>query len=249
MKNILSFIILFVICAQNLFAQYYVLGKAKTLNYRTLDYMEYSLYMLENQYYIELTIYTGDINRYMIVSYGSVRESGNLYLLKDIPTNAEIVLEKNEHSNLDIKKGFSFMKDEIFNYEDEANSQDFSEMIDFDSEIVKKKKQFQLLKDKQLSHHITLKPGKYKNSNICISLEENGNYKIVYMFEAYFCLISEGKWSKGGRILKLYDPFLDYSFTALIEVDEKLTVIDFPYEFNSGFTYSLVEDFRMNVFF
>lgn len=26
-------------------------------------------------------------------------------------------------------------------------------------------------------------------------------------------------------------------------------LIDFPYEFNSGFTYSLVEDFRMNVFF
>lgn len=235
------FIILFMICTDTLFAQKYIMGEGKTLNYWSQDFFVCRLHIVDNQYCIVFSVLTGDIVRNMFVSYGDVRKKGNLYHLKDIPTSAEIVLEKNKQSNFNIKKGFSFMQNESFIYDGKANSSIIS-MIDIDSAVIKKKKDLLFIKSKESSNYTTVQPGKYKNGNICLFIEQNCTYKILYIFEEYPCLVSKGKWSKDGNIMELYDPFLDYSLTAMIGVDGELTVIDFPNELNEKLAFSLVRE-------
>ena len=131
------------------------------------------------------------------------------------------------------------MQNEYFIYEGKTNSLVFS-MVNIDSEYAKKKKELQLIKNEQLSQYTTVRLGKYKNGNVCFVLKKNSFYEILYMFEEYSCLISEGKWSKEGNLLKLYDSFLDYSFTALIDTN-KIIVIDFPNDIYPNKNYSPVE--------
>lgn len=235
------FVILFMFCTNPLFAQRYVLGESKFLNHWTQEYMDCRLYLLDNKYTMKLSLISDDIVFNMFPFYGYVRKEGNLYYLKDIPTNAEIVLEKDKSANFNIKKGFSFMQKKCLTYEDKADSDDFS-WFDIDVENDKKKKDVQSVRDKQLPDKLKFRFGEYMNGNVHVSLEENGSYTIAYRFQEYLIVISEGKWSTRNGILKLRDPFLNYSFTMLTSVDKKLIAIDFPNELNEEWIYSFVEE-------
>lgn len=235
------FVILFLFCANPLFAQRYVLGESKFLNHWTQEYMDCRLYLLDNKYTMKLSLISDDIVFNMFPFYGYVRKEGNLYYLKDIPTNAEIVLEKDKSGNFNIKKGFSFMQKKCLTYEDKADSDDFS-WFDIDIEYDKKKKYVQSIRDKQLPDKLKFRFGEYMNGNVHVSLEENGSYTIAYRFQEYLIVISEGKWSTKNGILKLRDPFLNFSFTMLTCVDRKLIAIDFPNELNKEWIYSFVEE-------
>ncbi len=81
-----------------------------------------------------------------------------------------------------------------------------------------------------------LRLGVYKNRSIIISLGCDSIYQIHYNLGEYSQIISKGKWFKDGNSLKLYDAFLDYTFTALID-SNKITVIDFPNDIYSDYDY------------
>lgn len=234
------YIILFMFFIGSLFAQQYVLGKGKVLNYWTQEYIDCQLYLLDNKYTMKLSLISDDIVFNMFPLYGYVRKEGNLYYLKDIPTNAEIVLEKDKSANFNIKKGFSFMQNEYFIYEGKADSDDFS-WFDIDVEYAKKKKEVQSIRDKPLPDKLKFGFGEYMNGNVRVFLEENGSYTIAYKFQEYLFVISEGRWSTRNGILELRDSFLNYSFTMLISVDRELIAIDFPDELNEERIYSFVE--------
>ena len=62
-----------------------------------------------------------------------INQSGinyQMYYLQDIPSGANIVLEEINHSNLIVRKGFSFMENELFFYENDADDS-FSYLLDF----------------------------------------------------------------------------------------------------------------------
>ena len=239
MKNI--FVILFIFCTNSLFAQRYKLSEGKGLNYNGLDYIDCWLCLSENKYIMELSRVAGDIVFTTFPSYGYVRKEGNLYYLKDIPTNTEIVLEKDKFANLNIKKGFSFMQKKSFTYEDEAEHDDFS-LFDIDVKYAQKKKAVQSIKEKQIPDKLKFKFGEYVNRYVHVFIEENASYTIAYKYFEYLIVISEGKWSTKDGILKLRDSFLDYSFTMLPGEDGKLIAIDFPNDVNEGWVYSFEEE-------
>lgn len=98
-------------------------------------------------------------------------------------------------------------------------------IIDIEAECKMKKERDRLHWKKKSSCPVSLKLGVYKNES------HLGEYSPI---------ISGGKWSKEGNVLKLYDSFLDYSFTALIGTGE-IIVIDFPNDVNSNYNYFLMD--------
>lgn len=113
-------------------------------------------------------------------------------------------------------------------------------IIDIETECKMKKERDRLHWKKKSSCPVSLKLGVYKNESITLSLDNNFLYQIQYHLGEYSPIISEGKWSKEGNVLKLYDSFLDYSFTALIGTGE-IIVIDFPNDVNSNYNYFLMD--------
>lgn len=98
-------------------------------------------------------------------------------------------------------------------------------IIDIETEYKMKKERDRLHWKKKSSSPLSLKLGVYKNES------HLGEYSPI---------ISGDKWSKEGNVLKLYDSFLDYSFTALIGAGE-IIVIDFPNDVNSNYNYFLMD--------
>ncbi len=111
-------ITVFFICTEIVYAQYYEMGKRRLLNARDFSEVYCALYLQKDKYFILLTEGTSELSSNSFVSYGRVHKKDNMYYLKDIPSNAEIILEANEDlSNLVIRKGFSFMQNECFLYQ------------------------------------------------------------------------------------------------------------------------------------
>lgn len=171
-------IVVFLICMQTVFAQYYEMGERKVLKTDNCLEVFCELILQKDKYCILFTEGTSELSSSFFVSYGRVRKQGNMYYLKDIPCNTEIMLEaNNDKSQFVVRKVF---------------------------------------------------------------LHNDFLYQIHYHLGEYSPIISEGKWSKEGNLLKLYDSFLDYSFTALID-SNKITVIDFPNDVYYNCNYSPVE--------
>lgn len=84
----------------------------------------------DNRYYILLSVGTSELVQNIFPSYGFFHKEGNMYYLQDIPSGANIVLEEINHSNLIVRKGFSFMENELFFYENDADDS-FSYLLDF----------------------------------------------------------------------------------------------------------------------
>ena len=120
MKNLrCKFIVLFLICSGSLFSQTYSLGNQSKVESLSNVLVSCDLNLLkDNRYYILLPLLEplGTCTKY-ISSYGFFHKEGNMYYLQDIPSGANIVLEEINHSNLIVRKGFSFMENELFFYE------------------------------------------------------------------------------------------------------------------------------------
>ncbi len=187
-----------------------------------------SLYLLqENRYYIDISIWeSDDIVFGMFPSYGTFYKRGKFYYLEDISSGAELVLKEVKYSNLLVKKGFCFMKNEYF-FKDEYTYDSDENMIDFEEEAVKRqRRELDLLKNKQ-TDPVPLQLGVYKNGTISLFLELDFHYRILFFSESPLCLLSEGKWEKHGNVLHLYDPSLNYTFLAFVDV-KGVKMIRFP---------------------
>lgn len=234
-------ITVFLLCIEITYAQYYEMGKRRLLNEKNFTETYCGLYLQEDKYYILLTEGTSELSLNFFVSYGRVHKKGNMYYLKDIPSNAEIILEENKDmSDLIIRKGFSFMQNKHFLYQDDIVEDELETIIDVESECIRKKEWSLHNKKNKISYTSPLRLGVYENKSITLSLDYDYHYQIHYILGEYSQIISEGKWAKGGNLLKLYDAFLDYSFTALID-SSKITVIDFPNDVYSDYDYLPVE--------
>lgn len=229
------------VCIEPVFAQYYEMGERKVLNARNTLEVYCELNLQRDKYFILFTIGTSELSSSFFVSYGFVRKVGNIYYLNDIPCSTEIVLEANhDRSELVIKKGFSFMENQCFLFRGDIIDDELESFIDIEAECKMKKERDRLHWKKKSSCPVSLKLGVYKNESITLSLDNNFLYQIQYHLGEYSPIISGGKWSKEGNVLKLYDSFLDYSFTALIGADE-IIVIDFPNDVNSNYNYFLMD--------
>lgn len=233
-------IVVFFIYMQTVFAQYYEMGERKVLNTSSCLEAYCELILQKDKYCILFTEGTSELSSSFFVSYGQVRKQGNMYYLKDIPCNTEIVLEaNNDKSQFVVRKGFSFMKNERFLYQGDIDDS-CEYVVDLDVECRKKIERDLHNRKKESSYPVPLRLGVYKNESITLSLNNDFLYQIHYHLGEYSPIISEGKWSKEGNLLKLYDSFLDYSFTALID-SNKITVIDFPNDVYYNCNYSPVE--------
>ena len=106
------------ICSGSLFSQTYSLGNQSKWNQLSNVLVSCDLNLLkDNRYYILLSVGTSELVQ-------------NMYYLQDIPSGANIVLEEINHSNLIVRKGFSFMENELFFYENDADDS-FSYLLDF----------------------------------------------------------------------------------------------------------------------
>lgn len=225
---------------ETIFAQYYEMGERKVLNTKNSPEAYCELHLQKDKYYILFTEGTGELSSSFFVSYGRVHTIGNMYYLKDIPCNAEIVLEaNNDKSEFVVKKGFSFMENERFLCKGETDDT-CGYVVDLEVECKNKRERDLHNRKKKSSYPIPFRLGVYKNESITLSLDNNYLYQIHYHLGEYSPIISEGKWSKEGNLLKLYDSFLDYSFTALID-SNKITVIDFPNDVYPNKNYSPIE--------
>lgn len=240
-KIIYILIIIFIICIESVFAQYYEMGERKVLNTNNAQEVYCELTLQKDKYYILFTIGTSELSSSFFVSYGFVHKIGSVYYLKDIPCSAEIVLEANhDKSEFIIRKGFSFMKNEHFLLRGDIIDDELESVIDIEAEYLKKMKRDLYNMKKKSSNSVSLRLGVYKNESITLSLDNDFIYKIQYHLGEYSPIISEGKWFKEGNMIKLYDSFLDNSFTALIDSNE-IIVIDFPNDAISNYKYSLIE--------
>lgn len=165
-----------------------------------------------------------------------------MYYLKDIPCNAEIVLEASgDLSNLVIRKGFSFMQNERFWYQGDIIDNDLESMVDIESIYIRKRERDLHKRKQKISSSFPLRLGVYENKSITLSLDSDYLYQIHYKLNEYSQIVSKGKWIKDGNLLKLYDAFLDCSFTALID-SCKIIVFDFPNDVYSDYDYLPVEE-------
>lgn len=235
-------IALFIICIESVFAQYYEMGERKGVNTSSTMEAYCELTLQKDKYFILFTLGTSELSSSFFVSYGFVHKSGNTYYLQDIPCGAEIVVVANhDKSELIIRKGFSFMKNEHFLLRGDIIDDELESVIDIEAEYLRKKERDLYNMNKKSSHPVSLRLGVYKNESITLSLDDDLSYRIQYHWNEYSPIISEGKWSKDGNILKLYDSFLDYSFTALIDSDE-IIVVDFPNDAYPNCCYSPIEN-------
>ena len=235
-------IVIFFVYIETAYAQYYEMGKRRLLNTRDFSEAYCELYLQKNKYFILLTEGTSELSSSFFVSYGLVHKKSNVYYLKDIPCNAEIVLEENEdRSDLIIRKGFSFMQNECFLYRGDIIDDDLESIVDIESKYIIKRKWDLYNKKNKILSLFPLRLGVYENKSITISLDSNYLYQIHYNLGEYSQIVSKGKWIKDGNMLKLYDAFLDYSFTALID-SCKITVIDFPNDVYTDYDYIPVEE-------
>ena len=119
------------ICSGSLFSQTYSLGNQSKWNQLSNVLVSCDLNLLkDNRYYILLSVGTSELVQNIFPSYGFFHKEGNMYYLQDIPSGANIVLEEINHSNLIVRKGFSFMENELFFYENDADDS-FSYLLDF----------------------------------------------------------------------------------------------------------------------
>ena len=235
-------ITVFFICTEIVYAQYYEMGKRRLLNARDFSEAYCGLYLQKDKYFILLTEGTSELSSSSFVSYGRVCKKDNMYYLKDIPCNAEIVLEASgDMSNLVIRKGFSFMQNERFWYQGDIIDDDLESMVDIESVYIRKRERNLHKRKHKISSSPPLRLGVYENKSITLSLDSDYLYQIHYKLNEYSQIVSKGKWIKDGNLLKLYDAFLDCSFTALID-SSKITVIDFPNDVYSDYDYLPVEE-------
>ena len=242
MKNLrCKFIVLFLICSGSLFSQTYSLGNQSKWNQLSNVLVSCDLNLLkDNRYYILLSVGTSELVQNIFPSYGFFHKEGNMYYLQDIPSGANIVLEEINHSNLIVRKGFSFMENELFFYENDADDS-FSYLLDFKDRCESVRTYSLESKDKKilkfnLCHQGHIEMDLYLYFQIWIFC-----YKIYYLLDGYSCLLSEGKWSKENNELFLYDPVLEYSFKGLFNL-MALRMTRFPNELNLKWDYHLVSD-------
>lgn len=235
-------IIIFFMCMDIAYAQYYEMEGRQLLNPQDFSEAYFELSLQKDKYFILLTEGTSELSFSFFVSYGKVRKVGNIYYLKDIPCNAEIILEASGNQpNLIIKKGFSFMQNKSFIYKGEIIDDVLESMLDIESEYMKKKERNLHNRKNKISSSLPLRLGVYKNKTITLNLNADFLYQIHYNGEEHSYLISKGKWIKEGNLLKLYDAFGEYLFTALID-SNKITVFDFPNDVYSNYDYLPVEE-------
>ena len=119
------------------------------------------------------------------------------------------------------------MQNERFWYQGDIIDDDLESMVDIESVYIRKKRKEFAQKKATKYHPRSLFGWVYENKSITLSLDSDYLYQIHYKLNEYSQIVSKGKWIKDGNLLKLYDAFLDCSFTALID-SCKITVIDFP---------------------
>ena len=242
MKNLrCKFIVLFLICSGSLFSQTYSLGNQSKWNQLSNVLVSCDLNLLkDNRYYILLSVGTSELVQNIFPSYGFFHKEGNMYYLQDIPSGANIVLEEINHSNLIVRKGFSFMENELFFYENDADDS-FSYLLDFKDRCESVRTYSLESKDKKNIEIQPLALGTYRNGFVSLFLDLDFCYKIYYLLDGYSCLLSEGKWSKENNELFFYDPVLEYSFKGFVQSDG-LRMTRFPNELNLKWDYHLVSD-------
>ena len=152
---------------------------------------------------LEEHAFGSDIVLCLFLSFGLIDTDDNHFILNDVMTNSTIVLRKND-SDLIVDKGFLFMKEKSFVYEDEYKSKE------------KNRKRYlsKLSMDK-----IPLQLGDYYNQHLHVCLDKGFNYQIYFLIERYAAKIAEGKWEKTGNKLLLHDTSLECDFVYLIESD------------------------------
>ena len=215
-------ITVFFICTEIVYAQYYEMGKRRQLNARDFSEAYCGLYLQKDKYFILLTEGTSELSSSSFVSYGRVCKKDNMYYLKDIPCNAEIVLEASgDMSNLVIRKGFSFMQNERFWYQGDIIDDDLESMVDIESVYIRKRERNLHKRKHKISSSLPLRLGVYENKSITLSLDSDYLYQIHYKLNEYSQIVSKGKWIKDGNLLKLYDAFLNYSYSDLLDLLKK----------------------------
>lgn len=223
-------------------AQYYEMGKRRLLDSQNFAEAYCGLYLQKDKYYILLTEGTSELSVGFFLSYGWVYKKDNIYYLKDIPSNASIVLELDKNaSNLLIRKGFSFMQNECFLYKEDIIDDELESIVDIETMSIRKKERSLLSKKNPPSFLYPLRLGVYKNESITLFLNRDHFYQLSYHFGEYSQIVSNGKWIKEGNLLKLQDTFLDYSFTALVD-SSKITALDFPNDVYLDYDYLPVEE-------
>lgn len=75
----------------------------------------------------------------LFLSFGFIDTDDNHFILNDVMTNSTIVLKKND-SDLIVDKGFLFMKEKCFVYEDEYNYFEYEHFLDIKKEYKSKEK-------------------------------------------------------------------------------------------------------------
>ena len=90
-------IAVFSMCIETVLAQYYEMGERKVLNTKNSLEAYCELHLQKDKYCILFTEGTSELSSSFFVSYGRVHKIGNMYYLKDIPCNGEIVLEANNN--------------------------------------------------------------------------------------------------------------------------------------------------------
>ena len=216
MKNLrCKFIVLFLICSGSLFSQTYSLGNQSKWNQLSNVLVSCDLNLLkDNRYYILLSVGTSELVQNIFPSYGFFHKEGNMYYLQDIPSGANIVLEEINHSNLIVRKGFSFMENELFFYENDADDS-FSYLLDFKDRCESVRTYSLESKDKKNIEIQPLPLGTYRNGFVSLFLDLDFCYKIYYLLDGYSCLgnyillYTISKIIKGHMIMY---PFIIQSF-------------------------------------
>ncbi|RHO73860.1 hypothetical protein DW083_04985 [Parabacteroides sp. AF48-14] len=173
----------------------------------------------------------------LFLSFGSIDTDDNHFILNDVMTNSTIVLRKND-SDLIVDKGFLFMKDKCFSYEDEYDYFEYEHFLDIRKECKNKEKNEKRYLNKLSLDRVPLQLGDYCNQYIHVCLDKGFNYQIYFLIERYVAKIAEGKWEKIGNKLLLHDASLECDFVYLIESDF-LYPIFAPNDLNETDRYSL----------
>ena len=167
---------------------------------------------------LEEHAFGSDIVLCLFLSFGLIDTDDNHFILNDVMTNSTIVLRKND-SDLIVDKGFLFMKEKSFVYEDEYNYFEYEYFLDTKKEYKSKEKNRKRYLSKLSMDKIPLQLGDYYNQHLHVCLDKGFNYQIYFLIERYAAKIAEGKWEKTGNKLLLHDTSLECDFVYLIESD------------------------------
>ena len=174
---------------------------------------------------------------FYVCFYRLVQFDDNHFILNDVMTNSTIVLRKND-SDLIVDKGFLFMKEKCFVYEDEYNYFEYEYFLDIKKEYKSKEENRKRYLSKLSMDKIPLQLGDYYNQHLHVCLDKGFYYQIYFLIERYVAKIAEGKWEKIGNKLLLHDTSLECDFVYLIESDY-LYPIFAPNDLNETDRYSL----------